>query len=1615
MSDVAARPSGGQGEAWERGVERVFLIADVRGYTRFTREHGDTEAARLASRFAELARDAMEGRSGQVIELRGDEALAVFESASQAVRAATELAAVCSEEAAADDGLPLLVGVGIDLGEAVPVENGYRGAALNTAARLCSQAVAGQVLVTKAVAERAGDVPDVRFSPAGSFDLKGFEAPVELVEAIERLPGERGAVRSRPQTRLPLELETATPLAGRERERSWLRGAWRQALRGRGRLVVLSGPAGIGKTRLAAEIASSAGADGALVRYAGAGGTAAAVAAGRLGTALREASPTLLVLDDLDPIAELLAPALVDAADVAGHRPLLIVCLLRNPQLGPPVEKFVHAADRDGDGHRELGPLDVDGIKGIAAPYAPDDVESVPLESIARASGGVPARVHELTSEWAQAEASRRLTAAAEFLAVERHHRQADLDFANNVIGLKLARLYAGDGVEPDVPRDEAPYKGLASFEERDAALFFGREQLVGELAARTVATGLLAVVGASGSGKSSVIAAGLLPSLRAGLLPGSERWQAAVTRPGERPLSALADLPANGDRERLVVVVDQFEEVFTLCRDEVERTAFVGRLAAMASDPASAVVVIGLRGDYYGHCGAYPELARLLGANQVLVGPMSPDELRRAIELPARRSGVRVESSLVDALVEEIGDEAGGLPLLSTALVELWRERDDDWLRLATSERLGGLHGAVARLADSSYENLTNEEREATRRLFLRLATSGEEGALARRRVPLSELDLDRDPVLANVVARLTADRLLTADGSSVEVAHEALLREWPRFQGWLAEDTQGRELREHLTDSAKRWDAADRDPAELYRGARLTATLDWAAGRQRELNEREREFMKESRRHSELEAERERRQNRRLRGLLVGAAVLLLAAVAGGAVALQQRSSAQHEATVALGRQLGAEAVSESRIDLAMLLARESLNLDRSLQTEGTLLTTLLRAPLVTGSFSLPITDRPLVVRASPDGRSIAVGTNNQITRFYDTRTFRELRKMPLTGALGSDAYVRSTGDLFGPAAGSLPAFQLVDPRRGGTLGTYTLSKLWQTKLSTPVEPAGVTRDGRYGFVVWSLVTPSGIPGATYAETWALRHPGPSRLVPLHATGVVAATATARDRVVIATDGRILTLNLATRRRVAAVPGPRFGAKFVNAGISGDGRTLAYGLANGSVHFFHLATGTSVTGTEAHSAPVQSIEFSPDSRLAVSTGDDGLAIVWKTATATPVHRLTGHSLSRVIDADFSSDGKTLYTASLDGTILRYDLGRDHRYGSGMRTGPPAPNAGGPAGAPITPALAISPDGRTLAAATLDPMVNLYSTGTLRRLATIAVPAGLTANAVAWAGSRLVLGSGHGIVQVWDATGATPKLVTSLKGFSGNAEVRAVATADGGRVVAAVDGYPGPRAGGPPAEKGQFALWRDGRRIGRTMDLHTFGNGIAMSADGSTVAVATDDLARPVLVIDARTGRVERILHPSTGAITVAFGSGDTLASGAGTGIVNLWDASTGKAIGHSTLVAPAPVAAIAFAPGGRTFATSGGSSGQAKIWVTATQQQLGSDFPGGAGTWTNVAYTPDGRELFAAFGNGTAYRWPATVSAWEQHACAVAGRSFTREEWARFVGSRPYAAVCP
>ena len=529
------------------------------------------------------------------------------------------------------------------------------------------------------------------------------------------------------------------------------------------------------------------------------------------------------------------------------------------------------------------------------------------------------------------------------------------------------------------------------------------------DLVARLVGSTLIAVVGPSGSGKSSLIRAGLLPSLVGRSAPrlralaagadetrrasgggAGPRGDPVAPREGERRATTRSPRPWRPLRpdDRLVLAVDQLEEIFTACRDEGERTNFVEAIVAIAADPDQrALVVLGIRADFYGRCAGYPEFAAQMSANNVLVGPMRREELRRAIELPARRAGLRVEPSLTSALVGDVADQTGGLPLLSTTLVELWQERSGRTLRRSAYERSGGVNGAVARLAERVYGRLSPPQREGARAILLRL-TDAEQPTPVSRRVPLSELETERDEDAAAALAVLTESRLVTVDEDTIEVAHEALLREWPRLRAWLADDIEGRRLHQHLINAAAEWESSGREPAELYRGARLASALDWAASHDSELNDLERGFLDESQAASEREAERQRRVNRRLRSLLVGVGVLLAAAVVAGLIAISQRQEARSAATAADAQRLGAEALSEDRLEQALLLANAGAALDDSLATRSNLLSTLLRSPATIGVLNGdgdPFTSRAL----SPDGATLAVGDEGGTVTLFDTET--------------------------------------------------------------------------------------------------------------------------------------------------------------------------------------------------------------------------------------------------------------------------------------------------------------------------------------------------------------------------------------------------------------------------------------------------------------------------------------------------------------------------------------------------------------------------------------------------------------------------------------------------
>ena len=749
-----------------------------------------------------------------------------------------------------------------------------------------------------------------------------------LMQALAKVPSERHptcgdfvrAARSAfGELELPPELDFRTPLVGRTADLRWLRDAWGTARRGRGHVVVISGPRGIGKTRLAAELAREIRSQGGDVQYA------SCVGAGEPArTALAETksatTPTLLVLDDVDAADEPLLEALRRAEGSLATQAALVLVTSRAPAAGAR--------------HRQLQGLDGTAVTELVRLIAGGAAASLPLQALLEETDGVPQRVHETIAEWQRAEASRRLGEAAHRAAAGRDElRAAQADLTSSVMELQRALgRFEADAV---VAEQACPFMGLASFDVADADDFFGREQLVADILARLPGAKLLGVVGPSGSGKSSIVRAGLASALAGGALPGSEGWTQAVIRPGEHPLAELDAVRSRTTGRTTLLVVDQLEEVFTICSDDDERVAF---LDALVVSPPEETVVVAVRADFYGQFSVLPALASLLAENHVLVGPMKADELRRAIEQPARRAGLRIEPGLVDALEADVVNEPGGLPLLSTALVELWQHRDGRTLRLETYWGSGGVRGAVARLAEDAFASLTADQRTIARSILLRLADSEGE-AVSRRRAPLLELELDANEDARRVMSVLTESRLVTVSEEAVEVAHEALLREWPRLHEWLEEDAEGRRLHRHVIQAAKEWDGSARDPAELYRGPRLAAALEWSGEHHTELNDLERLFLAESQALGEREVRRIRQTNRRLRALLAGAAVFLVAALAAGGVAIFQSVEAHREsdraeraARLALARELAFISLKlPKREELRLLLAIEAVETTR------------------------------------------------------------------------------------------------------------------------------------------------------------------------------------------------------------------------------------------------------------------------------------------------------------------------------------------------------------------------------------------------------------------------------------------------------------------------------------------------------------------------------------------------------------------------------------------------------------------------------------------------------------------------------------------------------------
>jgi transcriptional regulator with XRE-family HTH domain/Tol biopolymer transport system component len=867
-------------------------------------------------------------------------------------------------------------------------------------------------------------------------------------------------------------------------------------------------------------------------------------------------------------------------------------------------------------------------------------------------------------------------------------------------------------------PMIASPYRGLSVFEEQDAAFFFGREAVTAavlERMSRLVGDpGVLVVSGVSGAGKSSLLRAGVLPWIREGGLaaaPEAVSWPFLVFTPTRAPLDELAlrvaalaaadaaavrqrleAAPAwfaltarqaalarpsgpGGDlggpaarrdqpprQQRLLLVVDQFEEVFTQCADEGQRRAFITALHAAGSarhgpdQTPAALVILGVRADFEARCADYPQLAGPV-QDRYLVTLMTERQLRAAITEPAKMAGSKVDDDLTSLLLTEVRNSqpgafgAGVLPLLSHALDQAWRCRTGDAVTLADYERAGGIEGAVAGSAQRAYHHLTPAQQAAARQVFLRLTATSSDGVDTAARATRAELTGGPGAAQAQdveaVLEAFASERLITLAADTVEISHEALLTAWPLLRDtWLADTHADRIVRTRLHNSAAEWDRHSRDPSYLYSGSLLQAAADTAAriaadpARHPPLSQAERDFL-----HGSDHARR--RRVRRRQGLIVLLAVLVIGFASAAVVAVRGGQQVTRQLHVVTSGLLINESglVGDADPDLSKLLAVAAWRINPSSAARSAMLAAAARPGIAMfGGY----TDAVLSVAFSPDGKTLAGGSNDDTVRLWDVATHQQIG----ISLVGQGAEVDSMA--FSPDGKTLAA--------ASTEGTI---QLWDVAAQRPI---GVPLSNGQTSVIWVAFSSDGKTLATgdVDGTVRLWDVATHQLIRAPFTvdaGQVDSMALGPDGKTLATgsaDGKVRLWDMATRRQLQLGHPPiGQGGPINSVAFSPDGKTLASGSADDTVQLWDMATRQPIglPLINSQSAAVDSVAFSPDGKT-LATGDvDNTVSLWKVATRQPIGGLLyGHGGS-VTSVAFSPDGKTLASGSYDDTARLWNV----------------------------------------------------------------------------------------------------------------------------------------------------------------------------------------------------------------------------------------------------------------------------------------------------------------------------------------------------------------------
>jgi WD40 repeat protein/class 3 adenylate cyclase len=1152
-----------------------------------------------------------------------------------------------------------------------------------------------------------------------------------------------------------------------------------------------------------------------------------------------------------------------------------------------------------------------------------------------------------------------------------------------------------------DVP---CPYKGLVRFEREDRDLFFGREGLVSALVKRLEDAAFLAVVGPSGTGKSSLVRAGVVPELER----GAESIRPAIIEPGEHPLQKL-DRTQAAD----LVVVDQFEEVFTLCRDEEERHAFVDRVLDKAERDGRVIVV--LRADFYGHCAAHSRLAAALEERQALIGPMTEEELRRAIERPAEQAGLVLEPGLAEGILRDVVGEPGALPLLSHSLLETWKRRSGSMLTLLGYLQSGGVRGAIAKTAETVYqEELTPQQKTLARNIFLRLTELGEGTEDTRRRVRVGELTPRRELAgdIDEVLRVLIEARLVTVGEGTVEVAHEALIRHWPTLRAWLDEDREGRLVHRRLTEAAQEWETLGKDPGALYRGTRLAAATEWADAHDKELNELEREFLSAARQAELGEVEATKRRNRRLRVLVAALVVFLVGALAAGVFALVQRSDAQHKARVAQAGRLAAQSreVAGQHPDLALLLALEAGRFDDSIDTRGALLGALEHGSRIRAwlqGFEAPVN----AAAFSPNGNLLATVTLRGTT-LWDTAEWRPVGS-PLRSSQGGWEGVDFSPDGRTLAiAGGRGRIELWD-----VATRKELRELTDPAAARSDEPAlSVVRFSPDGSVI-----AAGAKATNHVALWASAS---GHLIgrpittnpPGSGAQAIAFSPDSKRIAVPGAPGTVGIWEVASGRRIGEPLA--IGSEDVEEAIfAGDGRTLIASDDSGSVSLVDLATGRRIgSPLSVGDKPAASLALSPDGRLLAAASFAGPVFVWNVQTGMPYGSPLVADTSPVNDVAFSPDGRTLVSSHLRSAVV-WNVNGKQAIGEPL---------GGPTD--LTTDVSFSPDGKWLVAGRFDGGTVVYDAATRRQVLRIGGGSVVTAVAFHPNGNLIAVGTIDGHVRFFDRKSGAA-VGSTLDG--GSSAVWQVAFTPDGRLLAValdpngVEGFYGQQ------RQGEVQLWDvdSRRRVGRVIAP---GGGSVLSVgfnrEGTLLATGSYFGRLDLWDVATHAGHGKPMRVADDGVLSVAFdASGRLVAGGGAIGPVRVWRVADQRPAFPPLSGHTGPVTGTAFDPSGSFLATTS-LLGGTRLWDPGTglgydDELVASPRPGLPTESIDLppflglrnAFSPDGKLLAVAGVETLAMLWDVDPAVWRRRACAIAGRNLSREEWNLYLpsGTR-YRATC-